>query len=44
VRPREPELIGHLHDVVAGRGAAGKAAADALDALAHEFIGEFVCS
>lgn len=41
VKPREPELIGRLHDVVAGGGAAGKAAADALDALAGEFIAEF---
>lgn len=41
VKPREPELIARLHDVVAGRGAAGKAAADALDALASEFLAEF---
>jgi hypothetical protein len=41
VKPREPELIARLHDVVAGRGAAGKAAADALDALAREFLAEF---
>src|SRR6266542_1867600 len=41
VKPRQPELIGRLHDVVAGRGAAGKAAADALDALSDEFVAEF---
>lgn len=41
VKPRDPELIGRLHDVVAGRGAAGKAATEALDALAQEFVSEF---
>ncbi len=38
VKPREPNLIAKLHQVVERRGAAGKAAATALDALARDFL------
>jgi hypothetical protein len=40
VKPREPDLIDRLHAVAASGGAAGKAAANALDALAREFLTE----
>ena len=44
VRPRDPELIGRLHEVASARGVAGKAAASALDALAREFLDEFAAT
>jgi hypothetical protein len=44
VKPRDAQLIGRLHDVVAGRGAAGKAATNALEALASQFLSEFAAA
>lgn len=40
-QPRDPGLIGRLHKVAADRGAAARAAEDALDALARRFLDEF---
>jgi hypothetical protein len=40
IRPRDPELLGRLHEVVTRGGDPGRAAAEALDALADQFIGE----
>ncbi len=44
VRPRDPELIGRLHDVASAPGVAGKAARSALDALGREFLDEFAAT
>jgi hypothetical protein len=44
VKPRDPTLIGRLHDVASAGGAAGTAASDALEALAAKFLAEFAAA